>query len=66
MESEVGRDRFLEAAKRQRTGLLPELWGFLSANRKWWLLPILAVLLLFGLLLFLGGTAAGPFIYPLF
>ncbi len=60
------RERFLRESAKKRTGLLMDLWAFLAANRKWWLLPILAVLLLFGLLLVLGGTAAGPFIYPLF
>jgi hypothetical protein len=60
------REQFLLESEKKRTGLLRDLWGFLAANKKWWLLPILAVLLLFGLLLILGGTAAGPFIYPLF
>ena len=38
----------------------------LRCNKKWWLLPILCMLLLVGCLLILGGTAAAPFIYTLF
>jgi hypothetical protein len=47
-------------------GLLRELWGFLKSTRKWWLLPIIAVIVLFGLLIFLSGTGVAPFIYTLF
>jgi hypothetical protein len=47
-------------------GLVAELWAFLRHNKKWWLLPVLVVLLLMGLLIFLAGTAAAPFIYTLF
>jgi len=43
--------------------LLGELWEFLRHNKKWWFLPILIVLLLFGVLIFLSGTGAAPFIY---
>ena len=60
-----GKD-FIRESRKPRSGLLGEVWAFLAENRKWWLLPILAVLLLFGLLLILGGSAAGPLIYPLF
>ena len=50
----------------RRVGLAGELWGFLRHNKKWWLMPILLVLLMFGLLIILGGTGAAPFIYTLF
>jgi hypothetical protein len=46
--------------------LLAEFWGFLGQNKKWWLLPVLAVLLLMGVLFALSTTAAAPFIYTLF
>jgi Family of unknown function (DUF5989) len=49
-----------------RSGLAAEFWGFLSQNKKWWLLPIIVVFMLVGVLLVLGGTAAAPFIYTLF
>ena len=57
---------FNKLAQEKRTNLLVEFWIFLKHNKKWWLLPILIVLLLMGLLVLLGGTAIAPFIYPLF
>ena len=54
------------AAEPRRGGLLAELWGFLKQNRKWWLIPILLILLVFGLLIILSGTSLAPFIYTLF
>lgn len=50
----------------QSRGVIGELWNFLSESKKWWLLPIIVVLLAFGLLVFLSGGAAAPFIYTLF
>ena len=50
----------------RKTNVLVEFWDFLKHNKKWWLLPILLTLLALGLLILLGGTAAGPFIYTLF
>jgi hypothetical protein len=43
-----------------------EFWHFLKHSKKWWLLPIVVVLVLFGVLMLLSGTAAAPFIYTLF
>ncbi|MAE66217.1 MAG: hypothetical protein CMJ18_18255 [Phycisphaeraceae bacterium] len=43
-----------------------EFWDFLAYNKKWWLAPIIVTLLLVGLFVILGGTAAAPFIYTLF
>ena len=54
------------AAQQGGDGLVAELWGFLKENRKWWLLPILVLLLALGLLTLLAGTGAAPFIYTLF
>jgi hypothetical protein len=51
------------AASGKTPTLLGEFWQFLRHNKKWWLLPILIVLLLFGVLIFLSGTGAAPFIY---
>ena len=48
-------------------GLLSELWGFMRERKKFWLLPILVVLLLVGaLLVFAQGSALAPFIYTIF
>ena len=54
------------AAAAPDKGLLAEFAEFLHHNKKWWLLPILAILLLYGLIVLLSGTAAAPFIYTLF
>lgn len=59
-------DLFKEAARAPRTSLAGETWQFLRHNKKWWLLPIVAVFFLLGALMLLGGTAAAPFIYTLF
>jgi len=46
---------------------LRDLWAFLRERKKFWLLPIILVLLLFGALIVLtSGTAIAPFIYTLF
>ncbi len=57
---------FEELSQQKRTSLIAEFWQFLKYNKKWWLLPILIVLLLFGVLVFLAGTSAVPFIYTIF
>ena len=58
---------FAKAARAEaEPGLLRELWGFLRANKKWWLLPIFLVLLLLSALVLLAGTGLAPFIYTLF
>jgi hypothetical protein len=48
-------------------GLVGELWGFMRVRKKFWLLPILVVLLILGaLLVFAQGSALAPFIYTIF
>ena len=44
-----------------------ELWAFMRERKKFWLLPLVAVLLVFGALIVLTqGSAVAPFIYTLF
>ncbi len=46
---------------------LKDLWGFMKVRKKIWLLPMILVLLLFGVLIVLtSGTAIAPFIYTIF
>ncbi len=46
---------------------MKEFWAFLRTRKKYWLLPILIVMLIFGALLVLAqGSAVAPFIYTLF
>jgi hypothetical protein len=54
-----------EATKRGET-LIVQYLRFLSHTKKYWLAPIIAVLLIIGLLVMLGGGTAGAFIYTLF
>ena len=57
---------FHEAGRQPPPGVVREFLLFLRSNKKFWLLPLLSALLLIGLVAFLGGTAAAPFIYSLF
>ena len=50
-----------------RFGIAGELIRFLWERKLWWLIPMVAVLLVFGLLIIVGAaTGVGPFIYTLF
>lgn len=47
--------------------LIRELWAFMKVRKKFWLLPIIVVLLMVGgLLVFAQGSALAPFIYTIF
>jgi len=54
------------AADQAQPSLITDFWYFLRHNKKWWLLPIIVILLALGLLIVLSGTAIAPFIYTLF
>ncbi len=50
----------------RRFYLLIEFWNFMKVNKKWWLLPIILMLLFVSVLIILSSTAAvSPFIYVL-
>ena len=50
-----------------RLNTAKELWQFLWGNKKFWLIPIVAVMVMLGgLLVMAGGSAVAPFIYTLF
>ena len=57
---------FSEASKERRRGAFAEFVHFIMHNKKWWLTPIVVLLLVAGVLVILGGTGAAPFIYTLF
>ena len=57
---------FTESGEEKEGTLVGEILSLLRHNKKWWLVPILLVLLAFGVLLILGSTGAAPFIYTLF
>lgn len=49
------------------SGMAGELWAFMRVRKKWWLLPIVIVMVLIGALLVLAqGSALAPFIYTIF
>ncbi len=50
-----------------KLAIFSELWAFLRIRKKWWLLPILLLIVMLGLLLvFAQGSALAPFIYTVF
>jgi hypothetical protein len=59
-------DELARHAEGKSQGLLREYGEFLLHNKKWWLIPIIVALLLVGVLIVFGGSAAAPFIYTLF
>lgn len=47
--------------------LIRELWAFMKVRKKWWLLPVIVLMLLIGMLIaFAQGSALAPFIYTIF
>ncbi len=50
-----------------KLSILKEFWDFLKVRKKWWLVPIIVVLVLLGALIILTeSSAVAPFIYTLF
>jgi len=50
-----------------QTSVVREFWAFLRVRKKWWLMPIMLLLLLVGaLLVFAQGSVLAPFIYTIF
>lgn len=67
-EHDKNENDFLDAENsgRLRQSILREFIGFVGENKKWWMLPLVFLLLMLGALLILGGTGVAPFIYSLF
>ncbi len=57
---------FSRGADDRRASFVSDYLYFLKNNKKWWMLPLLIVLLGFGTLMVLSATGAAPFIYTLF
>ena len=62
----VGGENLRKHTFHDRAFMLKDLALFLMENKKWWMIPILAVLVLVGALLIVGGSGVAPFIYTLF
>jgi membrane-bound ClpP family serine protease len=59
-------NRLERLANEKQPSIAAEFLGFLSENKKWWLLPILILIGVFGLLVALATTGVAPFIYTMF
>ena len=57
---------FEQLPDEQQMSIVREFVYFIVHNKKWWMIPIVFVLLVLGLLVALGSTGAAPFIYTLF
>jgi len=64
--SDQKKSAFEQAGSQAETSVFAELMSMMRQNKKYWLIPLVVLLLLFGVLLILGTTAAAPFIYTLF
>ena len=50
-----------------QAGITRELWSYMRERKKWWLLPLILVMLMVGaLLVFAQGSVLAPFIYTIF
>jgi hypothetical protein len=57
---------FLKQGQAKREGFISEYLHLLSQNKKWWMLPLILILLGFGVLMVLSSSGVAPFIYTLF
>lgn len=54
------------ASEPANENIFVEYLDFVRHNKKWWLIPMLLIMITFGILILLSNTAAAPFIYTLF
>jgi hypothetical protein len=52
--------------KETKRGILAEFGAFLREDKKWWLWPLITLVIVLGALIAMGGTDAAPFIYTRF
>ena len=57
---------FARESEAKRASFFSDYLYFLKNNKKWWMLPLLLILLGFGTLMILSASGAAPFIYTLF
>jgi hypothetical protein len=57
---------FRAQANQKQQGAIAAFVGFVFQNKKWWLTPIILLLVLVSVLILLGGSGVAPFIYSLF
>jgi hypothetical protein len=66
MQEDKKQTAFEASGGEKDVGLLREFLAMMKENKKYWLIPLVLILLVFGVLIILGSTAAAPFIYTLF
>jgi hypothetical protein len=59
------RSEFERESDSAQPGFFAEFIEFLGENKKWWLLPILVVMVALGALVLLSGSPMAPFVYAL-
>ena len=64
--SEHNDEDFLAEARSRQPTFIRELWEFLLQNKRWWLTPMVVVLLILGLMITATNTVIGPAFYLLF
>lgn len=57
--------RIVQEADEADVSLAADFVDFIKHNKKWWLVPLLLSLAVVGLLATVGGSALGPFVYPM-
>jgi hypothetical protein len=57
---------FRAQANQKQQGAIAAFVGFVFQNKKWWLTPIILLLVAVSALILLGGSGVAPFIYSLF
>lgn len=66
MQEEKKQSAFEASGEEKPASLVGEFLAMMKENKKYWLIPLVLILLVFGVLIILGSTAAAPFIYTLF
>lgn len=57
---------FAREATQRRASFIGEFWEFARHTKRWWMIPIIVILLGLGLLVVVTSSGAGSLIYPLF
>lgn len=60
------KDELADLVEQDSPGIVAEFVDFVLHNKRWWLTPIIIVLLLVGILVILGSSGFAPFIYTVF
>ena len=62
----MSKNEFQQQAAEKQKGFAGQFLHFALHNKRWWLTPILILLIMVGVLIVLGGSGVAPFIYSLF